>query len=99
MPSADERHSRLPPSLPLQRPHRRATPDERRSDDPSRKPSSSNGSGADSYTVPLLLSRAIIVLAGLAASVPELQSEPMASLSCGATNRPANTSPRMISGQ
>src|SRR6266852_3272585 len=49
-------------------------------------------------TMPLLLSIAIIVLAGLAASVPELESEPMASLSSGATNRPAILSPRMISG-
>src|SRR5439155_18548494 len=62
MPSADERHSRLPQPLPLQRPYLRATPDERRSDDASRKPSSSSGSGADSYTIPLLLSMAIIVL-------------------------------------
>src|SRR5439155_22194412 len=48
MPSADERHSRLPPSLPLQRSHLRATPDERRSADASREPSWSSGAGADS---------------------------------------------------
>src|SRR5207249_3354135 len=60
MPSADERHPRLPPPLPLQRPHLRATPDERRIDDTSLTPSSSRGSVAHSYAIPLLPSMAII---------------------------------------
>jgi len=71
------------PISPLQRSHLRATPDGRRSDDASRKPSWSTARVPIRNTMPLLLSIAIIVLAGLAASVPELQSEPMSSLSSG----------------
>src|SRR5439155_22878802 len=89
MPSADERHSRLPPSLPLQRSHLRATPDERRSDDASRKPSWSSGSGADSQDAASSAVHSDHRAGGGAASVPELQSEPTAVLSSGPPNRPA----------